>query len=38
VSLDLSTEAEKEPERFLQRHPPPAIIDEAQYAPGLFDI
>lgn len=39
VSLDLPTEAEqaeKEPERFLQRHPPPVIVDEVQYAPGLF--
>src|ERR1700719_922828 len=39
VSLDLPTEAEqaeKEPERFLQRHPPPVLIDEVQYAPGLF--
>jgi predicted AAA+ superfamily ATPase len=39
VSLDLPTEAEqaeKEPERFLQRHPPPVVIDEVQYAPGLF--
>lgn len=39
VSLDLPTEAEqaeKEPQEFLRRHPPPAIIDEAQYAPGLF--
>ncbi len=39
VSLDVPTEAEqakKEPERFLQRHPPPVIIDEVQYAPGLF--
>jgi uncharacterized protein len=39
VSLDLPTEAEqaeKEPERFLKRHPPPVIIDEVQYAPGLF--
>src|ERR1035437_5755635 len=39
VSLDLPTEAEqaeKEPARFLQRHPPPVIIDEVQYAPGLF--
>ncbi len=38
VSLDLPTEAEqaeKEPERFLQRHPPPVIIDEVQYAPKL---
>jgi predicted AAA+ superfamily ATPase len=39
VSLDLPTEAEqaeKEPDSFLQRHPPPVIIDEVQYAPGLF--
>jgi uncharacterized protein len=39
VSLDLPTEAEqaeKEPQTFLQRHPAPAIIDEVQYAPGLF--
>jgi len=39
VSLDLPTEAEqaeKEPRTFLQRHLPPVIIDEVQYAPGLF--
>jgi len=39
VSLDLPTEAEqaeKEPHHFLHRHPPPVIIDEVQYAPGLF--
>jgi len=39
VSLDLPTEAEqaeKEPRSFLQRYPPPVIIDEVQYAPGLF--
>ena len=39
VSLDLPTEAEqaeKEPNHFLSRHPPPVIIDEVQYAPGLF--
>jgi predicted AAA+ superfamily ATPase len=39
VSLDLPTEAEqaeKEPQGFLRRHPPPVIIDEMQYAPGLF--
>lgn len=39
VSLDLPTEAEqaeKEPAAFLQRHPPPVVIDEVQYAPGLF--
>lgn len=39
VSLDLPTEAEqaeKEPAAFLRRHPPPVIVDEAQYAPSLF--
>ena len=39
VSLDLPTEAEqaeKEPEAFLRRFPPPSIIDEVQYAPALF--
>jgi uncharacterized protein len=39
VSLDLPTEAEqaeKEPDAFLRRHPPPHIIDEVQYAPALF--
>ncbi len=39
VSLDLPTEAEqaeKEPDSFLRRHPSPTIIDEVQYAPGLF--
>jgi predicted AAA+ superfamily ATPase len=39
VSLDLPTEAEqaeKEPHAFLQRHPPPVLIDEVQYAPNLF--
>ncbi len=39
VSLDLPTEAEqaeKEPEAFLRRHPAPVMIDEVQYAPGLF--
>ena len=39
VSLDLPTEAEqaeKEPVAFLRRHPAPVIIDEVQYAPGLF--
>lgn len=39
VSLDLPSEAEqaeKEPAAFLQRHPPPVIIDEVQYAPALF--
>lgn len=39
VTLDLPTEAEqaeKEPQSFLRRHMPPVIIDEVQYAPGLF--
>ena len=39
VSLDLPSEAEqaeKEPAAFLKRHPAPAIVDEVQYAPGLF--
>ncbi len=39
VSLDLPTEAEqaeKEPAVFLRRHAPPVILDEVQYAPGLF--
>jgi len=39
VSLDLPTEAEqaeKEPNGFLHRHPPPVIIDDVQYAPGVF--
>lgn len=39
VSLDLPTEAEqaeKDPTSFLRRHLPPVIVDEVQYAPGLF--
>jgi len=39
VSLDLPSEAEqaqKEPALFLQRHPPPSILEEVQYAPSLF--
>lgn len=39
VSLDLPTEAalaEHDPEAFLARFPPPVIVDEVQYAPGLF--
>jgi uncharacterized protein len=39
VSLDLPSEAEqaeKDPRSFLLRHPAPVIIDEVQYAPGLF--
>src|SRR6185295_9372290 len=29
-------QAEREPAAFLARHDPPLIIDEVQYAPGLF--
>jgi len=39
VSLDLPAEAEqaeKEPDAFLRRHPPPVIIDEVHYAPEVF--
>lgn len=39
VSLDLPSEAqlaEDSPEQFLQRHPAPLLVDEVQYAPGLF--
>lgn len=39
VSLDLPSvaeEAEEAGERFLEKHPPPVIIDEVQYAPKLF--
>jgi predicted AAA+ superfamily ATPase len=39
VTLDLPSEAEqaeKAPEAFLRRYPPPLVIDEVQYAPGLF--
>lgn len=39
VSLDLPSEAEqaeRDPRGFLERHPPPLVIDEVQYAPGLF--
>ena len=39
VSLDLPSEAEqaeKEPQAFLRRFPGPVILDEVQYAPGLF--
>jgi uncharacterized protein len=39
VSLDLPSEAEqaeKEPGVFLQRHPPPVVLDEVPYAPALF--
>ncbi len=39
VSLDLrvvAEQAEESPESFLREHPPPVVIDEVQYAPGLF--
>ena len=39
VTLDLPSEAEqaeRDPATFLARHPPPVVIDEVQYAPGLF--
>jgi len=39
VTLDLPSEAaqaESDHEAFLARHPPPLIVDEVQYAPGLF--
>jgi hypothetical protein len=36
ISPTEAEQAEKEPDHFLERHPPPVIIDEVQYAPGLF--
>lgn len=39
VSLDLPSAAElaeREPELFLTQHPAPLLVDEVQYAPGLF--
>jgi len=39
VSLDLPSlaeQAEREPERFFGENPAPVIIDEVQYAPGLY--
>ena len=39
ASLDLpavAEEAETAGEQFLERHPPPLILDEVQYAPKLF--
>ena len=39
VTLDLPSEAEqaeRDPDTFLARHPPPVVLDEVQYAPGLF--
>jgi len=28
--------AQTDPALFFQRHPPPVLVDEVQYAPGLF--
>jgi len=39
VSLDLIPEAElaeHSPEEFLKKNPEPLIVDEVQYAPGIF--
>jgi uncharacterized protein len=39
VSLDLPSiaeQAERNPSEFLHDHPSPLVIDEVQYAPGLF--
>ncbi len=39
VSLDLPSEAEqaeRDPDAFLARHGAPLVVDEVQYAPGLF--
>ena len=39
LSLDLPSqaqEAETQGELFLKNHPSPLIIDEVQYAPGIF--
>lgn len=39
VTLDrplLAEQAEEDPEAFLAQNPPPVLIDEVQYAPGLF--
>ena len=39
VTLDLPTlsdMATREPDIFFERYPPPVIIDEVQYAPGIF--
>jgi predicted AAA+ superfamily ATPase len=39
VTLDLPSEAalaEHDPAEFLSRHRPPIVVDEVQYAPGLF--
>ncbi|MCP4396974.1 MAG: AAA family ATPase [bacterium] len=39
ISLDLGTNAEAaetRPQDFLQRHTPPLVLDEIQYAPAFF--
>ena len=39
VSLDLPSvaeQAERNPEQFLAENPAPLLVDEVQYAPGLF--
>ncbi len=39
VTLDIPSAArfaEENPDLFLQKYPPPLIIDEIQYAPGIF--
>lgn len=39
VSLDLPSDAaaaESSPDTFFRQHAPPLLIDEVQYAPGLF--
>lgn len=39
VSLDLPSTAElaeQDPEQFFRLNPPPVLVDEVQYAPGLF--
>lgn len=39
ISLELPSHAElaeKAPEEFIRRYPAPVVIDEVQYAPGLF--
>ncbi|MDH5670933.1 MAG: ATP-binding protein [Myxococcales bacterium] len=41
VSLDEPLEAEQAEQagaHFLERHPPPVIVDEVQYAPGLLRV
>lgn len=34
--LDIREEAQSDPELFLENHPAPLFVDEAQYAPELF--